>query len=325
MVPSFRISTPRRARDRLAPVPRDFLSIDDLEPKELLHLLDLAHELKRVPREYADRLAGRSVALIFEKSSTRTRVSFEVAVASLGGHPLSLASSDLQLGRGETIEDTGRVMSRYVDVIVLRTFGQERVEALAQGATVPVVNSLSDYEHPCQILADLLTIREHREGLEGRAIAYVGDGNNVTHSLLLGGIMAGMHVRVATPPGYEPIPQVVGRAEEIARDTGGSVRLTNDPLEAVEGADVIYTDVWASMGQEAEHAERVLVFAPFQVNAKLVARAGPDAIVLHCLPAHRGEEITDEVIDGPRSVVWDQAENRLHTQKALLLWLLGLS
>jgi ornithine carbamoyltransferase len=243
----------------------------------------------------------------------------------MGGHPLALSSSDLQLGRGETIEDTGRVMSRYVDVIVLRTFGQDRLEALAEGATVPVVNSLSDYEHPCQILADLLTIREHRGGLEGAVIAYVGDGNNVTHSLLLGGAMAGMHVRVATPIGYEPIPQVVGRAREIARDTGGSVRVGNDPLAAVEGSDVIYTDVWASMGQEAEHAERVLVFTPFQVNGKLVARAAPDAIILHCLPAHRGEEITDDVIDGPQSVVWDEAENRLHTQKGLLLWLLGLS
>jgi ornithine carbamoyltransferase len=323
MVPSAgRLPTRPGPRDRLPEMPRHFLSIDDLEPKELLALLDLAERVKAAPSDYADRLAGRSVALIFEKPSTRTRVSFEVAVASMGGHPLALSSSELQLGRGETIEDTGRVMSRYVDAIVLRTFGQDRLEALAQGASVPVVNSLSDYEHPCQILADLLTVREHRGSLEGHVLTYVGDGNNVTHSLLLGGTMAGMHVRAATPPGYEPIPQVVGRAREIAGEAGGSVQVGNDPRTAAGGSDVLYTDVWASMGQEEEHTERVLVLTPFQVNADLVGRAKPDAIVMHCLPAHRGEEITDEVLDGPRSVVWDQAENRLHTQKALLLWLL---
>ena len=302
---------------------RDFLSIDDLEPKELQAILDLAEAVKAAPQDYEDRLHRKAVALIFEKPSTRTRVSFEVGVATLGGHPLALSSSELQLGRGETIEDTGRVLSRYVDAIVLRTFGQDRLEALAEGASVPVVNSLSDYEHPCQILADLQTVREQRGELEGCTIAYVGDGNNVTHSLLLGGAMAGMRVRVATPAGYEPIPQVVQRAEELAAGSGGGVEVGNDPAAAVDGADAIYTDVWASMGQEAEHDERVLVFMPFQVNADLVARAAADAIVLHCLPAHRGEEITDEVIDGPRSVVWDQAENRLHSQKALLLWLLG--
>jgi ornithine carbamoyltransferase len=323
MVPSAgSIADTSGPRDRLPEMPRNFLSIDDLEPKELLALLDLAERVKAAPSDYADRLTGRSVALVFEKPSTRTRVSFEVAVASMGGHPLALSSSELQLGRGETIEDTGRVMSRYVDAIVLRTFGQDRLEALAQGASVPVVNSLSDYEHPCQILADLLTVREHRGSLEGHVLTYVGDGNNVTHSLLLGGTMAGMHVRAATPPGYEPIPQVVGRAQEIAGEAGGSVQVGNDPRTAAEGSDVLYTDVWASMGQEEEHTERVLVFTPFQVNADLVGRAKPDAIVMHCLPAHRGEEITDEVLDGPRSVVWDQAENRLHTQKALLLWLL---
>jgi ornithine carbamoyltransferase len=304
---------------------RDFLSMDDLEPKELQAILDLADAIKASPADFDDRLRGRCVALIFEKASTRTRVSFEVGVATLGGHPLALSSSELQLGRGETIEDTGRVLSRYVDVIVLRTFGQDRLEALAEGASVPVVNSLSDYEHPCQILADLMTIREHRGTLEGQTLAYVGDGNNVTHSILLGGAMAGMRVRAGTPAGYEPIPQVVQRAEELAAESGGIVEISNDPDRAVEGADVIYTDVWASMGQEAEHDERVLVFMPFQVNADLVARAAPDVIVMHCLPAHRGEEITDEVIDGPRSVVWDQAENRLHAQKALLLRLLDLA
>jgi ornithine carbamoyltransferase len=306
-------------------MPRDFLSIDDLEPKELLALLDLSERVKANPADYADRLSGRSVALIFEKPSTRTRVSFEVAVASLGGHPLALSSAELQLGRGETIEDTGRVMSRYVGAIVLRTFGQDRLTALAEGASVPVVNSLSDHEHPCQALADLLTVREHRGGLEGRTLTYVGDGNNVAHSLLLAGAMTGMRVRVATPPGYEPAEDVVERARAIASEAGGSAEVTDDPQAAVDGSDVIYTDVWASMGQEEQHDERVRVFQPFQVNEELVGKAALDAIVMHCLPAHRGEEITDGVIDGPRSVVWDQAENRLHTQKALLLWLLDLA
>ncbi|MGH2711968.1 MAG: ornithine carbamoyltransferase [Actinomycetota bacterium] len=303
-------------------MPRDFLSIDDLTPEELNLLLELAAKMKQSPGDHAARLTGRSVALIFEKPSTRTRVSFEVGVASLGGHPVVLSSSELQLGRGETIEDTGRVLSRYVDAIVLRTFGQDRLEALAAAADIPVVNALSDYEHPCQILADLLTIVERFGEPKGRTLAYLGDGNNVAHSLLLGGAMLGMNVRVATPPGFEPIPQVVERATEIAATNGGGIEITNDPKAACTGADVLYTDVWASMGQEEEHAERVLVFTPFRIDAEAVQRASDDAIVLHCLPAHRGEEITDEVIDGPRSVVWDQAENRLHTQKALLAWLL---
>ena len=301
---------------------RDFLSIDDVTPEELNLLLELAAKIKQSSGEHLSRLEGRSVALIFEKPSTRTRVSFEVAVASLGGHPLALSSSDLQLGRGETIEDTGRVLSRYVDAIVLRTFGQERLEALAGAADVPVVNALSDYEHPCQVLADLLTIVERFGEPRGRTLTYLGDGNNVAHSLLLGGAKLGMHLRVATPTGFEPIPQLVERAGEIAAETGGSVEVTNDPKAACEGADVLYTDVWASMGQEEEHAERVLVLTPFRLDASAVALASDHVIVMHCLPAHRGEEITDDVIDGPHSVVWDQAENRLHTQKALLAWLL---
>jgi ornithine carbamoyltransferase len=301
---------------------RDFLSIDDLTPKELGEILDLSAKVKASPAGFDARLHGRAVALIFEKPSTRTRVSFEVAVASLGGHPLALSSIDLQLGRGETIEDTGRVLSRYVDAIVLRTFGQERLEALARTATVPVVNALSDFEHPCQCLADLLTIREHKGEMAGQSLAYVGDGNNVAHSLLLGGAKLGMHVRVATPLGFEPIPQVVGRAEEIAAETGGSISVVHDPAEAEKEADVLYTDVWASMGQEGEAEERALVFANYRLDQAAVERAAEDVIVLHCLPAHRGHEITDEVIDGPHSVVWDQAENRLHTQKALLLWFL---
>jgi ornithine carbamoyltransferase len=304
-------------------VGRDFLSFDDLSIEDLHHLLELSAKVRQSPGDHAGRLAGKAVALVFEKPSTRTRVSFEVAVASLGGHPVPLSSSDLQLGRGETIEDTGRVLSRYVDCVVLRTFEQERLEVLAEAASVPVINALSDYEHPCQVLADLLTVRDHKGELAGRTLAYVGDGNNVAHSLLLGGAKTGMHLRVATPPGFEPIPQVVRRAEEIARETGGSVSVSSDPEKAANGADVLYTDVWASMGQEAEHDERVLVFTAYRLDGRMVDRAADDAIVMHCLPAHRGEEITDEVIDGPHSVVWDQAENRLHTQKALLLWLLG--
>jgi ornithine carbamoyltransferase len=304
-------------------VGRNFLSLDDVGNEDLHHLLELSAKVKQSPGDYASRLVGKSVALIFEKPSTRTRVSFEVAVASLGGHPVPLSSTELQLGRGETIEDTGRVLSRYVDCVVLRTFEQERLEVLAGAASVPVVNALSDYEHPCQVLADLLTVRDHKGELAGRTLAYVGDGNNVAHSLVLGGAKTGMHLRVATPPGFEPIPQVVGRAAEIARETGGSVSVSNDPQEAADGADILYTDVWASMGQEAEHDERVLVFTPYRIDGRMVDRAADDAIVMHCLPAHRGEEITDDVIDGPHSVVWDQAENRLHTQKALLLWLLG--
>ena len=304
---------------------RHFLSIDDLTPAELAGLLDLAAKVKASPEDYEDRLHRTSVALIFEKPSTRTRVSFEVGVAELGGHPLALSSSELQLGRGETIEDTGRVLSRYVQAIVLRTFGQERLEALARTATVPVVNSLSDFEHPCQALADLLTVRERAGDLRGRTLTYLGDGNNVAHSLLLSGAMSGMTVRVATPVGFEPIPQVVHRAREIADEVGagGRIVVTNDPVEASTGADVLYTDVWASMGQEAEVDERTLVFPAYRIDQAAVDRASPDVVVLHCLPAHRGQEITDEVIDGPHAAVWDQAENRLHTQKALLLWLLG--
>ncbi len=303
---------------------RDYLSVDDLTPAELGEILDLAGDVKARPREYADRLAGRSIALIFEKPSTRTRVSFEVGIGQLGAHPLVLSAGDLQLGRGETIEDTGRVLSRYVDGIVLRTFEQERLEMLAAATSIPVVNSLSDFEHPCQALADLFTVRERLGGTAGMTLTYLGDGNNVAHSLLLAGAKSGMKVRVATPPGFEPIPQVVQRAGEIAAETGGAVEVLNDPAEAATGADVLYTDVWASMGQEEEADERLLVFSAFQLDGKLVDLANAGAIVLHCLPAHRGQEIAADVIDGPSSAVWDQAENRLHTQKALLLRLFGL-
>ncbi len=303
----------------------DYLSVDDLTPAELDELLDLAAKVKSDPGAHAESLRGRSVALIFEKPSTRTRVSFEVGVAELGGHPVVLSSNDLQLGRGETIEDTGKVLSRYVDAIVLRTFEQERLEVLAAAASVPVVNSLSDFEHPCQALADLLTVRERLGSLQGRVLTYLGDGNNVAHSLLLAGAKAGMTVRVATPPGFEPIPQVVQRATEIAAETGCEIVVTDDATAASAGADVLYTDVWASMGQEAEADERMLIFPLYQLNQALVDVAAADVVVLHCLPAHRGQEVTGEVLDGPHSAVWDQAENRLHTQKALLLRLLGIA
>jgi ornithine carbamoyltransferase len=304
---------------------RTYLSVDDLSPQELTDLLALSAKVKAEPGDYAGRLAGKTIALIFEKPSTRTRVSFEVGVFQLGAHAVVLSSTELQLGRGETIEDTGKVLSRYVDGIVLRTFEQERLEVLARAATVPVVNALSDFEHPCQALADLLTVQERLGGSAGQILTYLGDGNNVAHSLLLGGAKAGMTVRVATPPGFGPIPQVVQRAEEVAAQTGGAIEITDDAAAAAKGANVLYTDVWASMGQEAESDERALVFPAYQLDQKLVDMAAPDVVVMHCLPAHRGQEITAEAIDGTHSAVWDQAENRLHTQKALLLTLFDLA
>ncbi|MEA2433417.1 MAG: ornithine carbamoyltransferase [Actinomycetota bacterium] len=302
---------------------RDFLSIDDLTPSELLKLLGDSDAVKADPGAWADVIKGKQVALIFEKPSTRTRVSFEVAVTSMGGHAVVLRGDELQLGRGETIEDTGRVLSRYVDAIVVRTFGQDRLERLADSSTVPIVNALSDFEHPCQCLADLQTLREKKGSLEGLPIAYVGDGNNVAHSLMFGGAKTGMDVRIATPSGYEPYPQVVERCVEIAAETGGKLSVTNVVAEAVTGAEVLYADVWTSMGQETESDKRNEQFERFQINADMISKAHSDVIVMHCLPAHRGEEISADVLDGPRSVVWDQAENRLHSQRALLAWLLS--
>jgi ornithine carbamoyltransferase len=305
--------------------PRHFLIDDDLDPVEVVAILDEADRLKK-DRLAARPLAGpRSVAVLFEKQSTRTRVSFEVGIAELGGHPLIIDARTSQLVRGEPIEDTGQVLSRYVSAIVLRTFGHDRIEALAASSSVPVVNALSDLAHPCQWLADLMTIREHRGDPAGQTIAYVGDGNNVAHSILLGGALAGMHVRVASPSGYEPLPAIVQRATAIGERTGGSVVVTRDAAEAAVGADVLYTDVWASMGQESESDARRVVFAPYQIDDRLVALAADDVMVLHCLPAHRGEEIAASVIDGPHSFVFDQAENRLHAQKALLAFLLEQS
>ncbi|TMM37221.1 MAG: ornithine carbamoyltransferase [Actinobacteria bacterium] len=298
---------------------RHFLRDDDLTPAEQAAVLDLAAALPGPAP-----LAGRSVAVIFEKPSLRTRVSFEVGIAQLGAHPVVIDAQNTHFGRGETIEDAARVLSRYVDAIVIRTFSDQRLAALAAAATVPVVNALTDGYHPCQVLADLLTIRERCGGTAGRTLAYVGDAaNNMAHSYLLGGATAGMRVRVAGPAGYDPDPVVMARADEIAAWTGGSVDTLRDPYEAVDGADVIATDTWTSMGQESDGRDRFAPFLPYQVNAKLLGAAAPGAIVLHCLPAHRGEEITDEVMDGPQSAVFDQAENRLPAQKALLTWLLA--
>lgn len=303
---------------------RDYLSVDDLSSKELTDLLGDAAAMKAKPAKHAKALAGAHVAMVFEKPSTRTRVSMEVGVTSLGGNAIVLRADELQLGRGETIEDTGRVLSRYVDAIAVRTFGQKRLEALATGATVPVINLLSDESHPCQALADLLTIQEHvNEKLGETSLAYLGDGNNVAHSLLIAGAKMGMDIRVASPSGYQPDRNVVERAREVAAHTEGRVIVTDLVAEAAEGADVLYTDVWASMGQEGESAERLKVLDGYGIDESTVAMASPDVKVMHCLPAHRGEEISAEIMDGDRSIVWDQAENRLHTQKALLVWLLG--
>ena len=302
---------------------RDFLSIDDLSEAELGNLLADSEAVKKKPKLMADALEGKQVALIFEKPSTRTRVSFEAAVSTMGGHPIILRGDELQLGRGETIEDTGRVLSRYVDAIVVRTFGQDRLERLAEASTVPIVNALSDFSHPCQCLADLQTIKEKKSDLSGLRLSYIGDGNNVAHSLLFGGVKMGMEVTVATPAGHEPFPQVVDRCNEIGANTGGRAVVTNVVAEAASDADVLYTDVWASMGQEEQAEEKRKRFERFQINSDVVALASDEVIVMHCLPAHRGEEISADVLDGPRSVVWDQAENRLHAQKALLAWLIG--
>ncbi len=303
-----------------APRPRPvkhFLAIPDLARDELLGLLGLAERMRR--GAYAARpLAGRTLAMLFTKSSTRTRVSFEVGTFQLGGHALFLSGRDVQLGRGEPVADTARVLSRYADGIMIRTFAHAEVEELARHAGVPVINGLTDFLHPCQVLADLLTIRQHLGGVEGRRVAWVGDGNNMANSWLDAAYRLGFDLALACPEGYEPDVVLLERAQSVAR-----VTLVRDPREAVEGADVVSTDVWASMGQEEEQEQRARVFARYQVDTPLMARAAPDAIFLHCLPAHRGEEVTAEVIDGPRSRVWDEAENRLHVQKALMAALIG--
>ncbi|MEB3024011.1 ornithine carbamoyltransferase [[Mycobacterium] crassicus] len=305
---------------------RHFLRDDDVSPAEQAEILSLAAELKAEPFSRRPLEGPRGVAVIFDKNSTRTRFSFEIGIAQLGGHAVVVDGRSTQLGRDETLEDTGRVLSRYVDAVVWRTFAQDRLTAMASTATVPIVNALSDEFHPCQVLADLQTIAERKGGLKGLRLTYLGDGaNNMAHSLMLGGVTAGVHVTVAAPDGFTPDPAVVAAAQQRAGDTGASVTLTADAAKAAAGADVLVTDTWTSMGQEDDGLDRVAPFRPFQINDELVALADSDVTVLHCLPAHRGDEITDPVIDGPRSAVWDEAENRLHAQKALLVWLLERS
>ncbi len=303
---------------------RDLLSLEDLSREEILEILDLAAELKREQRMRRPHpvLQGRALALLFEKPSLRTRVTFEVAMQQLGGYIVYLTQQDVGLGTRESVADVARNLSRWVDGIAARVFVHRTVEALAEAASVPVLNALSNREHPCQVLADLLTIREKLGAFQGATVAWVGDGNNVCHSLLLGAAKVGLSVHVATPAGYEPDPAILEAARRHGERTGARILLTHRPEEAVRSAQVVYTDVWTSMGQEAEQEKRRQAFAGFQVNEALLAHS-PDALVMHCLPARRGEEITDEVLDGPRSVVLDQAENRLHASKALLALVLG--
>jgi ornithine carbamoyltransferase len=299
---------------------RDFTRMAAWSPEDIKTVLDLADELKELQRKREDHrlLPGRTLGMIFQKPSTRTRVSFEVGINQLGGHGLYLRADDLQLGRGETIKDTATVLSRYLDAIMIRTFSQDDVEQLAEHASVPVINGLTDSAHPCQALGDLMTIRERLGRLSGVRVAYLGDGNNVCASLMLGASKFGMRFTAATPPGYEPEENVVKSARRSAVQSGGTVELTHDPREAARGADVLYTDVWTSMGQDAERERRLKDLAGFGIDQELLELAGNDAIVLLCLPAHYGEEITEEVLYGPQSAVWDEAENRLHAQKALL-------
>jgi ornithine carbamoyltransferase len=299
---------------------RDIISIHDLTVEEVNQILDTAQILKMKQKigDIYHPLQGKTLGMIFQKASTRTRISFEVAMWQLGGYALYLSAGDLQLKRGETIADTARVLSRYLDGIMIRTYSHQEVLDLAEYSTVPVINGLTDLLHPCQVLSDLFTIKEKKGRLEGVNLVYIGDGNNMAHSLMFGGAKAGMHVTICSPSGYEPDPGITALARADAAKTGAAISIHGDAAEAVKTADIIYTDVWASMGQEEEHAQRLKAFERYQVNSGLLAGARDDVLVMHCLPAHRGEEITGEVVDGPRSIVFDQAENRLHLQKAIL-------
>lgn len=299
---------------------KDFLTLKDFTGQEIADMVNLGIDLKAklkagIPTPI---LAGKSLGMIFQKSSTRTRVSFEVGMYQLGGQALFLSSNDLQIGRGEPIQDTARVLSRYLDAILIRTFSHKEVEDLAKYADIPVINGLTDDYHPTQVIADLITIQEHKGRLKGIKMAYVGDGNNMTHSLMIGGAKTGMEVVIAAPEGYKPNPEIVAQAQQYAAESGGSVTVLDDPKEAVAGADVIYTDTWASMGQEAEKEIRKKAFAGYQVDSALMALAKQNAIFMHCLPAYRDWEVTDEVMEGAQSVVFDEAENRLHAHKAIL-------
>jgi len=304
---------------------RDILCLQDFTREELETILKTAEMMKiwnKIGKPHRV-LEGKTLAMIFQKPSTRTRISFEVGIYQLGGYGLYLNAQDLQLRRGETIADTARVLSRYVDGIMARVFDHQDVVDLAKYGSVPVINGLSDFSHPCQALADYMTIKEKKGRIEGIKVVYVGDGNNVCHSLMIAGTKLGANVVVATPEGYEPDAKVIKWAEENAAESGGSFELLHDPVQAVKDADVIYTDVWASMGQEAEAEERRKIFMPFQVNKDLIKHAKKDYIFMHCLPAHRGEEVTDDVVDSPNSVVFDEAENRLHAQKASMALVMG--
>lgn len=302
---------------------KDFITIHDLSTYEFQEMMDLTEKMKKNPAKYRKVLKDKILAMIFQKPSLRTRMTFEVGMLQLGGEAVYLAPSDIQMGSREGVRDIGKNLERWVNGIMIRTFGHNIILELAESTRLPVINALTDLLHPCQAMADFFTLKEKKGHLAGLKLAYVGDGNNVCHSLMLAAAKAGTKMAVATPPGYEPKPEIVAWAREDGRDTGFELTITNDPVEAVREADAIYTDVWASMGQEAEKEARKKIFLPYQVNRELFSRARPDTYFMHCLPAHRGEEVTDEVIDSPNSVVYDQAENRLHVQKVIMMLLMG--
>jgi ornithine carbamoyltransferase len=304
---------------------RDLLRIPDFTRDEVAGILETTARLKKENKEgkQSRLLEGKSVGMLFNKSSTRTRISFEVGIHQLGAQAVVLSGDKMQMGRGETLSDTAKIFSRYLDALVIRTYSHEEVEELARAAGIPVINALTDMYHPCQILSDMFTIVEKRGSLDGVKVAYIGDGNNVAHSWLLGSAVMGINLSVASPKGYEPDARVVAEAQELAAKSGAKLEIVHDPSTAVKDADVLYTDTWVSMGQDEETGARRKAFAGFTIDSALAGKARPGAMIMHCLPAHRGEEITSEVLDGPASVVWDQAENRLHTQKAILLKLLG--
>jgi ornithine carbamoyltransferase len=302
---------------------KDFLTIRDFSTEELTHLLDLARDIKANPQQFSDSLKGKTLALIFEKPSLRTRVTFDVGIQQLGGFSIYLSPAEINLGKRESVYDVAKNLERMVQGIMIRTFGHDIVVRMAEFARIPIINGLTDFSHPCQAMADYLTLREYRGTLAGTKLAYIGDGNNVSNSLMFAAARLGVHIAVATPAGYEPKPDVTAWTVSEGKMTGSTCLITNDPAEAVKGADAVYTDVWASMGQEVEAESRKKVFRPYQVNEALMAHAKADAIFMHCLPAHRGDEVTDGVIDAPTSVVFPQAENRLHAQKAVMLELMG--
>jgi len=300
----------------------DFLTIKDFSPAQIQHLLDLATKIKANPSAYTESLKGKALAMIFEKPSLRTRVTFDVGIHQLGGFSIYLSPAEINLGKRESVHDVAKNLERMVQGIMIRTFAHDIVERMAEHASVPIINGLTDYSHPCQAMADYLTIQEVKGRIAGLKVAYVGDGNNVAHSLMFTGAQLGAHVWVACPKGYEPAEDAIEWSRKRGVKTGGTCTITNDPAAAAKDADVIYTDVWASMGQEAEAAERRKIFLPYQVNGELFGKAKPDCSFMHCLPAHRGDEVTDEVIDSPNSVVFQEAENRLHAQKAVMLQLM---